>query len=159
MVIDINKISQTRSNNDTPKKHKVGFSLDNPGPWNPSDPLSTKKYLENTRNQRIFENHWLPILSEAINKKDYRTLELLIIEWGTKYGFKAEYLSNWAEQDLMNFGFMVYEVYLSFVPGCSGKFRSSKFKSKIPKHFKFGRSLELFNLIKSGIKLEVTNVN
>lgn len=151
MVFEIdsnNKSEYLKKSKDTPKKLVLQPSLNNPGYWRPEDPERRKKEILNLKEAGRFENYWIPLLNEAINKRDFHALELLFVEWGIKKGFSKAWLMNWAGKDYLNFALVIYNIYLGLIPGCSGKFRQSKFKSKIPKSFLFNKSPEFIHTVK-----------
>lgn len=141
------KSKRSSKSKDTPKRFVAGPSLQNPGSWVPEDPNQRKKEIIALKAARTFENYWLPLLNEAMDKRDYHKLEVLFIEWGIKKGFQEKYLMDWAQKDYLNFGLIIYNVYLELIPGCHTRFRQSRFKSKIPKTFLLGKSPEFIKQI------------
>lgn len=75
-------------------------------------------------------------MTHLLNKKDLSGLKVFFIEWATQVGFSNKKWFEYFENEVLNEGNIqgfvktVYNQWLKYCPGCHGRFKKTKFKTK-----------------------------
>lgn len=68
---------------------------------------------------------YLQPMFKAYEQRDWATIEVLFIRWGSEIGFLNIKMFNWAQVDLINFIKLATNTWLNLQPGCKQQGRAT----------------------------------